>query len=329
MTPTNQGSIRLFRLAGIELYLHWSWFLLAWYGINQRIGAYSSPAWNVVEYLALFIIVLAHEFGHSLACRQVGGQADRIVLWPLGGVAYVDAPQRPGATLWSIAAGPLVNVILLPIFFVLAMLIARAGLAEKLPNLMELLEAIVFINVALLMFNLLPIYPLDGGQILRSLLWFVLGRAWSLMVATIIGLIGIVGLLIWAISERLSWLGILTAFILLNCWSGLRHALRLVQLVRGPHYAEFSCPACRTAPPARAIWTCGNCRNPFDMFAEQAVCPHCGATYPVVPCPNCGTAHPLIAWGRPPQPETQWPGTTTSFMPYRDSTGDSTVSRHE
>ena len=54
-------------------------------------------AWPVLEYLALFLIVLIHEFGHTLACRQVGGQANQIVLWPLGGVAYVDARgPRPG-----------------------------------------------------------------------------------------------------------------------------------------------------------------------------------------------------------------------------------------
>ena len=77
MTPTNQGSFRLFRLAGIELYLHWSWFLVAYYGISQRLGTYTSPVWNVLEYLALFGLVLTHEFGHALACRQVGGRADR------------------------------------------------------------------------------------------------------------------------------------------------------------------------------------------------------------------------------------------------------------
>ena len=80
MTPTNQGSIRLFRLAGIELYLHWSWFLVAYYGIQMRAGRYPSIMWSALEYLALFGIVLLHEFGHSLACRQVGGRADRIVL---------------------------------------------------------------------------------------------------------------------------------------------------------------------------------------------------------------------------------------------------------
>src|SRR5437868_2954673 len=113
--PGRQGSIRLFRLLGIDVFLHWSWFLVALFEINARSRSYSSFTWNVLEYLALFLIVLVHEFGHALACRQVGGVANQIVLWPLGGVAYVDPPQRPGATLWSIAAGPLVNVVLAPI----------------------------------------------------------------------------------------------------------------------------------------------------------------------------------------------------------------------
>ena len=105
MMPTRQGSFRLFRFAGIEVYLHWSWFLIALYGISIRAGRYSTLIWPVLEYLALFVIVLVHEFGHALACRQVGGQANQIVLWPLGGMAYVNPPQRPGAMLWSIAAG--------------------------------------------------------------------------------------------------------------------------------------------------------------------------------------------------------------------------------
>src|SRR4029077_16760827 len=116
MPTGRQGSIHLFRFSGIDVFLHWSWFLVAVYEIQGRAGGYSSVAWNVVEYLALFVIVTMHEFGHALACRQVGGQANQIVLWPLGGVAYVSPPPRPGAMLWSIAAGPLVNVAL---FFVL------------------------------------------------------------------------------------------------------------------------------------------------------------------------------------------------------------------
>src|SRR5262245_54881693 len=122
MTPTRQGSFRLFRAAGIDVFLHWSWFLVALYEIQRRTGAYSSAVWPVLEYASLFVIVLLHEFGHALACRQVGGEANQIVLWPLGGVAYVSPPPRPGATLWSIAAGPLVNVVLVPVLSGLVLL---------------------------------------------------------------------------------------------------------------------------------------------------------------------------------------------------------------
>jgi Zn-dependent protease len=100
MTSIRQGSIRLFRFAGVDVFLHWSWFLVAAFEISDRVRTYSSPAWNVLEYLALFFVVMLHEYGHALACRQVGGTASQIVLWPLGGVAYVDPPQRPGATFW-------------------------------------------------------------------------------------------------------------------------------------------------------------------------------------------------------------------------------------
>src|SRR6266700_2239127 len=139
MTRLPQGSIRLFRVAGIDLFLHWTWFLVAAYEINSRAGRYSSLTWNILEYLALFLIVLLHEYGHALACRQVGGTANQIVLWPLGGVAYVNPPPRPGAMLWSIAAGPLVNVALLIVLSVLLMVAKPLGWGEAVPNAVGLL----------------------------------------------------------------------------------------------------------------------------------------------------------------------------------------------
>src|SRR3984893_11483832 len=165
MTSIRQGSIRLFRVAGIDLFLHWSWFLVAAFEIGDRAKSYSSLTWNVLEYLALFLIVMLHEYGHALACRQVGGTANQIVLWPLGGVAYVDPPPRPGATLWSIAAGPLVNMALIPIFSGLFILSRSAGWVTTMPDVHSLLKTVWVINVGLLIFNMLPIYPLDGGQI--------------------------------------------------------------------------------------------------------------------------------------------------------------------
>src|ERR1035441_4718384 len=156
MPSVRQGSIHLFRLAGVDLFLHWSWFLVAAYEVESRKGRYASVIWNVLEYLALFLIVLMHEFGHALACRQTGGTANQIVLWPLGGVAYVNPPQRPGATLWSIAAGPLVNVVLFPILFAAVVLTRSMGWAHTMPDAYLLLRAIMWIDVSLLVFNLLP-----------------------------------------------------------------------------------------------------------------------------------------------------------------------------
>src|ERR1700721_3640146 len=142
MPSASQGAIRLFRFSGIDVFLHWSWFLVAAYEIQTRKGSYSSITWNVLEYLALFLIVTIHEFGHALACRQVGGTSNQIVLWPLGGVAYVDPPPRPGATLWSIAAGPLVNVALIPLLYAVVLLGRSQAWAVSTPDLYQLLRSL-------------------------------------------------------------------------------------------------------------------------------------------------------------------------------------------
>ncbi len=275
------------------MFLHWWWFLVAVYEIQSRAGRYSSITWNVFEYLALFLIVLMHEFGHALACRQVGGKADRIVLWPLGGVAYVDPPQRPGATLWSIAAGPLVNVALMP---VLAVLFSQAVANGASRDVAELLFMIRRMNFWLLMFNILPIYPLDGGQILRSLLWFVLGRARSLLVATILGLLGIVAGIGLAIYSRNAWLGIVAFYMLMNCWGGLKHAQDLLKMAKLPRRDGFQCPSCNTAPPVGKYWKCSNCGQSFDTFQTGAVCPSCRTQFPSTRCLDCGHLHPMHEW---------------------------------
>ncbi len=299
MLANRQGSIHLFRFAQVDVFLHWSWFLVAVFEINARAGRYSSVAWNVLEYLALFLIVLLHEYGHALACRQVGGTANQIVLWPLGGVAYVDPPPRPGATLWSIAAGPLVNVALLPVLMFLLMLSRAWGWALVMPNGYALLRAVLFINVGLLLFNLLPIYPLDGGQILRSLLWFVMGRGRSLMVATLLGFVGVAGLIVLALRIGSVWFGVLSFFMLVNCWGGLKQSRVMLRLAKLPRRHGFACPWCKAAPPMGNFWTCGACRQGFDIFETQAVCPHCKLQFASIGCLDCGRSHPMSDWISP------------------------------
>jgi Zn-dependent protease len=301
MLPTKQGAIQLFRLAGVSVYLHWSWFIVAVIEIQER-SRYASLVWNAAEYLTLFAVVLLHEFGHSLACRQVGGTADQIVLWPLGGVAYVNPPQRPGATLWSIAAGPLVNVVLLCILAPVTLAVHLLGWARALPNLTPWLDYVTSINLVVLLFNLMPVYPLDGGQILRSLLWFVLGRARSLTVATVLGFPGglaLVGLVYWLGWLSGPWTLVVALFLVLNCWRGFQHARVLLRLAKLPRHHGFACPACETAPPVGAFWVCGQCSMPFDTFATGAVCPRCGVQFAVTRCVDCGRSHPMDAWTNP------------------------------
>jgi len=260
MPSTRQGSFHLFRLAGIDVFLHWSWFIVAAFEISVRGRRYPSIAWNVAEYLTLFLIVVLHEFGHALACRQVGGMANKIVLWPLGGVAYVDPPPRPAATLWSIAAGPLVNVVLLGISYAMTIWAWRSGWRLAAPHAYRLLWAICLMNLGLLIFNLLPIYPLDGGQILRSLLWFVLGRARSLKVVGVLGLLGAVGLIATAFLLRSFWIGIISVYMVMNCWTGLQQAQILARLESpapssrgrlGEEYSEITDPDIQTQVRAR------------------------------------------------------------------------------
>lgn len=296
MPTGRQDSIHLFRFSGIDVFLHWSWFLVAVYEIQSRSGRYSSITWNILEYLGLFVIVLLHEFGHALACRQVGGRANRIVLWPLGGVAYVDPPPRPGATLWSIAAGPLVNVALVPVLGSMASISHVPLWAEAGLNFDSILSAVFWINLGLLAFNVLPIYPLDGGQILRSLLWFLLGRARSLQIATILGLVGVSGFIGLALWKASLWYGAVALFMLLNCWGGLKHAQALLRLAKLPRREGFQCPSCKTAPPVGAYWKCGQCGQPFDTFAAAAVCPNCRTQFPATQCLDCGRQHPLNEW---------------------------------
>jgi Zn-dependent protease len=292
----SSGSFRLFRFSGIDVFLSWYWFLVAAFEIMDRSSAYSSRTWNVLEYLALFVIVLLHEFGHALACRQVGGTANRIVLWPLGGVAYVNPPQRPGATLWSIAAGPLVNVALAPVFYGLFLLGQHSGWAVTQPDVYRLLWNVLWMDIVLLAFNMLPIYPLDGGQILRSLLWFVFGRARSLMIATVLGFAGTAGLGYLAFRRQSYWLGFIAVYMLTRCVSAFQSARALSTVANSPRRYGIVCPSCKASPPVGNYWKCNRCGAQFDTFQTQAVCPGCTTQFAGTRCLDCGKVYPMPEW---------------------------------
>jgi len=219
-----KGALPIFRLAGIRVYLHFTWFIVAALEVTRFAHRYHNPIWAALEYCALFGVVLLHEFGHALACRQTGGEADTIVLWPLGGIAFVKPPARPGAYLWSIAAGPLVNVILFPLFTLFAFVLIKLHWKTVHPDFYQFVLTVWLMNAMLLFFNLLPVYPLDGGQILRGLLWLKVGPIRSLKIASIIGFGGAILFALWAIASRSIWLGIIAFFIFAQARAGWRAA---------------------------------------------------------------------------------------------------------
>ena len=297
------GSIRLFRVAGIDVFLHWSWFFFAVLrlqatGSNDPLdfAQYESPLWNAVEYLALFGFVLMHEFGHVLACRSVGGIANSIVLWPLGGIALIDPPARPAALLWSVAAGPLVNGLLLAPTIGFWMVCHAAGWQNTAPDLYRFAVALAWINGYLLVLNILPIYPLDGGRMLQALLWFAMSRARSMMVAAAIGLVTALGLVILAIIERSLVWGIMAGVGVLFCLLGLQGARGLRRMLAAPRRLEMACPDCGASPPQGDYWLCLRCWRSFDAFATGGKCPNCSSPLAAVLCHECGRTRPFLEW---------------------------------
>lgn len=226
------GCWHLFRAWGIDVHLHWSWLLIAGFFIASPIGT-QSMLWRAAAYLTLFAIITLHEFGHALATRSVGGSANTIVLWPLGGIAFVTPPRRPGAVLWSIAAGPLVNLALIPATLFLA-IGANSGDPFADPtsfaaNWAWYTYTVFAINLALFCFNMLPIYPLDGGQIVQALLWFVIGQAKSLKITATLGLIAGAAVFVGSLLTGELWFVILAVFVMMQAWRGLQIAKVLTQ----------------------------------------------------------------------------------------------------
>ncbi len=222
----NQG-IPLGRWFRINVILHWTFVLYAVFEIFQS-GGHAADSALVMG--LLFATVLTHEFGHALSCKAVGGQADRIVLWPLGGVAFVQPPMNPRAWLITTVCGPLVNAVLWPVFYLLSrhLILERLGdygwgllgptisgsAAIGFPSdfgiPIQLSVMMWQINKLLLLFNLIPAYPMDGGRILQELLWFGIGFPRSRMIAGMVGTVAgtgfiVIGLGLWSI--RVPWLG--------------------------------------------------------------------------------------------------------------------------
>ena len=221
-----KGSFRLFRLAGIDLRIHFTFPLILLWGALHWGASHGSRGalYGTLLTAALFACVLLHELGHALAARRLGIPVREIVLLPIGGVARLERnPGRPLHELLIAAAGPLVNgVIAIGLAALLwwhGELPAAAGTMAAdfaAPSLRGALYWLLGSNVLLVLFNLVPAFPMDGGRILRALLAMALGypRATRIAAALGQGIAVVAG--VWAIFRGDFMLAIVALFVFLG-----------------------------------------------------------------------------------------------------------------
>jgi Zn-dependent protease len=181
-------SIPIFRVTGIQLRIHITFLLLiAWLAFGYYAQGGSAAALSrVVFVLLLFLCVVLHEFGHAFAAKAFGINTPDITLLPIGGVARLERmPEEPLQELVIAVAGPMVNVVI-----ALGLFVAGGSQAFFNPSSVEggsLIAQLMTINILLLLFNLLPAFPMDGGRVLRALLATRMTYARATQIAALIG----------------------------------------------------------------------------------------------------------------------------------------------
>jgi Zn-dependent protease len=219
-----------FTIAGIPVRLHWTLLFVLAYYLFGRIGGEVDPLWTlyIATGLAMnFAIILIHELGHCWATRRVGGHVDQILLWPLGGMAYVGHSEDPRTDMFVAVSGPVTHLLGGALCVGLILLlgvpwdwnylnpIARRdwwfGFGRTLP-----VDALN-VNMMLLAFNLfVPAYPLDGGRILLDILTLRMGTWRASRVAGTISIVIGIGIIVLAFISRSIFLAFIGVWVLLN-----------------------------------------------------------------------------------------------------------------
>jgi len=191
LEPTMQWSFPIARIFGTDIRIHVTFFLLlAWIAIAQyQNGGQAAAVDGVVFIIAIFACVVLHELGHVFAARRYGIATPRITLLPIGGVAELERmPEKPGQEIVVAIAGPLVNVAIALILVVVFGARFDAGAIATIENPGPgFATRLAAVNIWLVLFNLIPAFPMDGGRVLRALLALRYGRARATNVAAGIG----------------------------------------------------------------------------------------------------------------------------------------------
>ncbi|MFN9319593.1 MAG: site-2 protease family protein, partial [Chitinophagales bacterium] len=189
-----KGALKLGSISGIGIFIHWSFSLLIAYIVysNYKDGQNTTQIlWAVLFVMSIFLTVLLHELGHALAAKRYKINTKRITLLPIGGLAELESiPEKPNEELVVALAGPMVNLgfaILTSLIIELPSIENMAGMLTGGINSHNFFLNFFLVNLWLVVFNLIPAFPMDGGRVLRALLAFRLRREKATLIAARIG----------------------------------------------------------------------------------------------------------------------------------------------
>jgi len=227
-----KGTIRLIKVAGIPVYLHWSFFLVflvvGFFSFNIYEGS-KFFFWFSALFLGVFMCVVLHEFGHALTARRYGVNTRDIILSPIGGIARLERlPDLPLQEFFIAIAGPLVNIGIAIFLLLFNFTIGIGSSAPAMGDMEAFLEyllkgsfldffflSLLWTNFSLALFNFIPAFPMDGGRILRSLLSIPLGKMKATLIATRIAQIIAIGMVIFSFYNGMFILSLISLFIFL------------------------------------------------------------------------------------------------------------------
>lgn len=225
-------SIRLGSVSGIDVYVHVTFALLLIFVAFVQMSAAESAGtglWAALEgmifIVLVFGIVVLHELGHATAARRYGIKTRDITLYPIGGLARLERmPTDPWQEFVVAIAGPLVNIFLAAILFVPVYFMG--GLIPEDPQMLSL-RSMLYVNIALAVFNFLPAFPMDGGRILRAVLGMNMDYVRATSIAATVGQI-MAAFFVIAVLTGL-WPNPLLLFIALVVWMGAAQEASIVQ----------------------------------------------------------------------------------------------------
>lgn len=170
-----RGSWKLGSIRGISVHIHWTfWLIMIFYTLSAAAtGGLGAGLYTALLVAAVFACVVAHEFGHAFTAAAFGIPTHDITLLPIGGIARLARmPEKPAHELAIAVAGPAVNVVIAGMLMIGLPLLSLPGSEETAWMVLaaDLVENLILANAVLVLFNMLPAFPMDGGRVLRSLI---------------------------------------------------------------------------------------------------------------------------------------------------------------